>query len=219
MSEITPDTLFYKRRLPHFYQSTHPVFLTWRLKFSLPNHVLQHMKEMKAKFVQDTEALSEEYRKLNNFTFHKKVFGYLDAQLDTDKNLPDLLGKDNCAQTIMEALHYRDAGKYALHAFCIMPNHVHVLITPYTNQPDFKKTIAAITQTWKRHTARQINLLMNRTGSLWAEETYDHLVRSETEFNRIIMYILLNPVKAKLAESWEKWRFSWVAAEFRDIMG
>lgn len=219
MSDNTSDTLFYKRRLPHFYQSTHPVFLTWRLKFSLPIHVLQHLKEMKAEHLKDTEALSDEYQKLSNFTFHKKVFSYLDAQLNTGKNLPDLLIQDKYAQIVMESLHFHDGKKYALHAFCIMPNHVHVLITPYTNQPDFKKTIATITQTWKRHTARQINLLLNRTGSLWAEETYDHLVRSEAEFARIVMYILSNPVKAKLAGSWEKWKFNWVAVELRDIMG
>jgi len=174
---------------------------------------------MKAKHAKDTENLSEEYQKLSNFTFHKKVFGYLDAQLDKAKGLPDLLRQDDCAQIIMHTLQFHDSKKYALHSFCIMPNHVHVLITPHTKQPDFKKTISTITQTWKRHTARQINLFLNRKGPLWSEETYDHLVRSEPEFSRIIIYILSNPVTAGLAESWEKWKFSWAADEFRDIMG
>ena len=100
-----------------------------------------------------------------------------------------------------------------------MPNHVHVLLTPHAHPAGFDKTLASITQTLKRHTARQINKLLNREGSLWASESYDHVIRNDSEFSRIVSYILLNPVKANLAKNWQDWKYSWVAEALADIMG
>ncbi len=212
-------TLFYRRRLPHLFMDNHPVFLTWRLKFTLPSHIVLHLKEMKEIHDKQTAPLSEEYGRLQSYAFHKRVFGYLDKQLDTCRELPDILKQSQFSQIVKESLLYQNGKRYSMHAFCIMPNHVHALITPYSNKNDYKKTLSTITQTWKRHTARQINLLLNRSGSVWSAETYDHLVRSESEFARIVSYILNNPVKANLVNAWEKWTNNWVADEFKEIMG
>jgi len=100
-----------------------------------------------------------------------------------------------------------------------MPNHVHALLTPFSHKQEYKKSLSSITQSLKRYTARQINQAIDRNGSLWSEETYDHLVRSEEEFARIITYILNNPVKASLVDKWDEWSFNWVADEFKNVMG
>lgn len=219
MVENDNNTLYYKRRLPHLYKENHPVFLTWRLKFTLPKHVTEHLREMKENHDKHIANLSEEYEKMQSYTFHKKVFGYLDSQLNEGKNMPDLLNQAPLAQIVKESLHFHNNKKYSLHSFCIMPNHVHAMITPYSNKQEYKKSLSTITQSWKGYTARMINLALDRTGSLWSEETYDHLVRSESEFARIVSYIINNPVKANLVDRWDKWEFNWVTDEFKNIIG
>jgi putative transposase len=61
----------------------------------------------------------------------------------------------------------------------------------------------------KRYTSRQANLILGREGQFWQHESYDHVVRDEQEFERIMLYILNNPLKASLVDSWEKWEWSY----------
>ena len=104
-----------------------------------------------------------------------------------------------------EAIHFREGSQYALHAYCIMSNHVHLLVTIPENDTMFYRVL----QSLKRYTAQAANRLLNRTGqSFWHPESYDHVVRNSGEFKRIIEYILMNPVKAELVESWEDWPHS-----------
>jgi hypothetical protein len=62
----------------------------------------------------------------------------------------------------------------------------------------------------KGFTAHQANLLLGMHGPFWQDESYDHLVRSGAEFERIQAYIEQNPVKAGLATTAED--FLWSSA-------
>jgi len=115
-----------------------------------------------------------------------------------------------------------------------MPNHVHQVIEPlaaaagqdgilssegvgqvgnllYKGQDTILPySIAKIMHSLKRYTGREANLILGRTGEqFWQNESYDHVVRDDKEFERIIWYILNNPVKAGLADSWDKWEWSY----------
>jgi REP element-mobilizing transposase RayT len=61
----------------------------------------------------------------------------------------------------------------------------------------------------KSWTASEANTLLNRTGQFWQHESYDHVVRSGEEFDRIVNYVLQNPVKAGLVTNWQEWRWNW----------
>lgn len=61
--------------------------------------------------------------------------------------------------------------------------------------------------------ARQANLLLNRQSAFWQEESYDHIVRDEEELGRIILYILNNPVKARLVEIWTDWKWNYLRGD------
>ena len=88
-----------------------------------------------------------------------------------------------------------------MHSFVVMPNHVHALVRP---RVEATKWLAPL----KAFTARQANLLLDRTGSrFWQEESYDHLVRPGAEFGRIGRYIENNPVSAGLVA--EPGQFAW----------
>jgi REP element-mobilizing transposase RayT len=95
---------------------------------------------------------------------------------------------------IVEAIHYNAnvLGHYLLHAFVVMPNHVHLLATPNVALPKLTKSLKTIT-------ARRANEMLALTGTaFWQEESYDRLVRGETEFNSIRNYIEQYPVRAGL---------------------
>lgn len=48
-------------------------------------------------------------------------------------------------------------------------------------------------------------MLLGQEGAFWEHESYDHYVRDEAELERIIKYVLYNPVKAGLAADWVAW--------------
>jgi REP element-mobilizing transposase RayT len=64
-------------------------------------------------------------------------------------------------------------------------------------------------QSLKWYTAKECNKILNCTGQFWQHESYDHVVRNEEELNRIIEYILNNPVKAGLVETHEDWKWNY----------
>ena len=105
---------------------------------------------------------------------------------------------------VVEAIRYRDPGHYHLHNFVVMPNHVHILITPQV-------PVSTLMQSLKRYTARAGNQVLHLTGqSFWQDESYDRLVRDQAEFARIAHYIEDNPVTAGLATAPEQ--FPWSSA-------
>jgi REP element-mobilizing transposase RayT len=85
-----------------------------------------------------------------------------------------------------------------------MANHVHLLMTPLLE-------VAGIMHSLKRSTARECNRILGLTGrQFWQNESYDRLVRDESEFRRIVRYIESNPVKAGLVLTPEE--FWWSSA-------
>jgi REP element-mobilizing transposase RayT len=92
-----------------------------------------------------------------------------------------------------------------IHAYAIMANHVHLLMTPMA-------PIAHITQRIKGASARQANLLLGLTGNLfWQDESFDHWVRNPAEWRKIRTYIECNPVAAGLVARTEDWPWSSVS--------
>lgn len=73
-------------------------------------------------------------------------------------------------------------------------------------------------QSFKRYTARQANLFLQREGPFWQAESYDHVVRHSAELERVIHYILNNPVKAGLVKQWQDWPWSWRKADCQSAL-
>ncbi len=88
-----------------------------------------------------------------------------------------------------------------MHAFVVMANHVHLLVTPQVASTEWLGPL-------KGFTANQANRILARKGIFWQDESYDRLVRSGEEFERIRGYIERNPVKAGLVEIAERFRWS-----------
>ncbi len=92
--------------------------------------------------------------------------------------------------------------QYHLHAFVVMANHVHLLITPLCS-------VARLTKGLKGASARECNKILGRTGDrFWQDESFDHWVRTTGEFHRIRAYIEQNPVTAELVKTPCDWPWS-----------
>jgi hypothetical protein len=148
---------FYRRRLPHLYEPGAPVFVTWRLEGSLPPH--RHF---------DTRALTS-----------SESFQSLDQLLDATRTGARYLSIPAVADLVSESIRHGAAKmqQYELHAFAVMPNHVHLLMTPNTPLPKILNSL-------KSFTARRANALLARSGkAFWLTESYDHMVRDRLEFD------------------------------------
>jgi REP element-mobilizing transposase RayT len=173
---------FYRRRLPHLDVPDRPVFLTWRLYGSLPAN----------RAFPETGVTSG------------KAFAIMDRLLDEVRTGPFYLRQEAMAEMVLSAIRYNGAalGQYELHAWVIMPNHVHLLVTPTV-------PLAKITKSLKGITARRANALLGLAGQpFWQDESYDHVIRNGQEFERIRNYIEENPVRAGLAASVVDFRWS-----------
>lgn len=98
------------------------------------------------------------------------------------------------ANVVADALRHFDGERYELASFVVMPNHV-VLFRPLDGY-----ALGEIVKSWKGFTAREINKGMGKSGSLWQDEYWDRLIRSERHFHKVAEYIRKNPAKAALRD-------------------
>ena len=121
-----------------------------------------------------------------------------------------LLGDPGPARIVEDVLLKEQGEGYALSAWCVMPNHVHAVVTPLD-----PRGLTRILQSWKSVTAHRINRLLGRHGSVWQRESFDRLVRDANAFEKYVAYTENNPVAAGLAGEVGEWPFS--SARFRQI--
>ena len=192
---------FYKRRLPHIQIADATYFITFRLSNSLPIEAL--------------DKLAEETRKINKLpenqkeTAHRAWFAKLDDYLDKTLYGDLHLKNEKIADLVSASIHFRDGKMYYLISYCIMPNHVHLICTPLEKDKGNFHSLTEILHSLKRHTARQSNLILGRSGAFWQDESYDHIIRDETELERTIKYVLYNPAKAGLVDDWTQWKWTY----------
>lgn len=192
---------FYRRRLPHIQVAGATYFVTFRLKNSLPVDVLE-------KLAQETERIKRLPRDkvdMEQYRWFEKFDDYLDQVLFGEA----FLKNEQAANLVAEAICYRDTKAYDLISFCVMPNHVHLICTPLKKEKNVFYSLTEILHSLKRHTARQSNLILGRSGPFWQDESYDHVIRDETELERIIKYVLYNPVKARLVKEQNDWKWTY----------
>jgi len=181
------ESKIYRRNLPHWHPEGAAIFLTWRLFDSLP--AIRLGQHGAARMPHESPG---------------KRFALLDAALDKSQEGPRWLKNPDIAQCVIEAIQDGAAALnfYELHAYVVMPNHIHLLITP-------KVAVSRITNGLKGVTARQANRLLNRRGvHFWQDESFDHWIRNPGEFFKIKTYIEGNPVSAGLADRPEHWPWS-----------
>jgi REP element-mobilizing transposase RayT len=189
--------------LPHVKREGASYFVTFRLADSLPHEVLVEMerRRLEAGAAVDAESRAELERELRRFTERALDRGHGACHL----RAPEIAG------LVADALRHFHGERYLLDDWVVMPNHVHCILWPMPNH-----TLSEILMSRKRHTARQANRLLGRTGEpFWQPESYDHWIRDDEEKSRIRRYIRHNPVSAGLCAAPEAWRWSSAWPEWR----
>ncbi|MGI4971931.1 MAG: REP-associated tyrosine transposase [Janthinobacterium lividum] len=187
------NLVYYERNLPHRLPPGSPIFLTFRLADSLPASVAARLQVQFKNTDEDSAA--------NSYAQQRRYFGRFDELLDAGGYGPTWLAEPLVAELVGSSLRYFHGKAYTLLCYCLMPNHVHLVVS----LPDEVPPLAEMLQRVKGYTALQANKLLNRTGQFWQRETYDHIVRDGEEMSRVIAYVVNNPVKAGLVANWEAW--------------
>jgi putative DNA methylase len=174
--------------LPHWEAGEVPQSITFRLADSLPQVALDRLREDLAGMRADEHDLKRRIR--------------IEEALDRGRGSA-VLSDTRVGEIVENALLHFDAERYRLHAWCIMPNHVHALATPLAEW-----TLSDIAHSWKSFTSKKANAALGALGPFWAPEYYDRAIRDEAHFASAVDYIAMNPVKAGLCATPEEWRFS-----------
>ncbi len=191
---------FYRRNLPHWHPDGKSIFITWRLYGSLPASLMRKRRTGRNACATNTSESENS---------PGKQFLQLDAALDSAKRGPLWLASPEfAAYAEYPIVHGAELGRYQLHAYVIMPNHVHILLDPYV-------PLAKISGPLKGVAACDINARIGRTGKpLWQDESFDHWIRNSAEFERIRHYVEWNPVRAGLVARPEDWKWSSAGSEY-----
>jgi len=199
--------LYHKRFLPHIQPMGRPLFITIRSSDSIPKKYMEEYKRYTEMLKQAEKQKPEDHDlKVNN---NKKAFAYMDDIFHNNQGSINFTKHEAVAALITENLQSLHGVSCFISAYTIMPNHLHILLRPF--ERDGKPiSIAEIMKSFKGLTARQVNLILNRSGALWYREYYDHWLRSGREFVNVVEYIRQNPVKAGLVREPEEWKWTWL---------
>jgi len=178
--------------LPHFDQSNLIQSITFRLDDAVPEIVIENWKKelawskrMPANHPQQIE-------------LRKRIDKYEDAGYGSC-----LLRNNNVAAMVQGTLLYFDAERYRIIAWCIMPNHVHLIAEILDGY-----SLSEIIHSWKSYSGQEANKILKRSGTFWFREYFDRYIRDEIHLVAAIDYIENNPVKAGLVAFKEKWPWS-----------
>jgi REP element-mobilizing transposase RayT len=197
-------------RLPHWEAGETPQSITFRLADSLPRAVIERELDgapaslgvrtsLGARTSRPRAGRRPALRSALPPALRRARF---EALLDAGFG-ERLLAEPRLAAIVEGALLHFDGSRYRLHGWCVMPNHVHVLVTPLN---DF--SLSAILHAWKSFTAKAINAALGRRGKLWFEEYFDRRIRDAVHLAAALAYIENNPVKAGLCAATADWPFS-----------
>jgi REP element-mobilizing transposase RayT len=114
----------------------------------------------------------------------------------------------------LSACCHEHRGRYELNVAVVMPDHVHMILTPLIDEKRSQMfSLIEIMRGMKGAAGRKINQRMGRHGAVWQEESFDHVLRASERLDAKIEYILQNPVRKGLVEDWREYRWVWKQRE------
>jgi len=183
------------------------------LAFTLPAQIIKLFEiitenQYKGELETDLELVKQK----NTFLWQK--FEDYDLALAQFRQTGFSLNEAGMAKILEDSFHHLDGRKYELHAWCVMSNHVHLLLRPLRDGEEGYFLISNLVQSLKRYTANRINKLLGRKGQFWDDHYFDRIIRDIENYENVVNYILMNPVKAGLVDSPQKWRDSYYNPKF-----
>ena len=171
-------------KLPHWHQTDKVQFVTFRLADSLPQAKLSELLTFKKQWLTEhPEPWDNKTREEYNHKIRVKVDRWLDQGYGEC-----ILERGEIREIVENALLFHNGKRYRLHHFVIMPNHVHLLLSPIGDD-EVVKSIGSV----KQFSANAINKRLGRRGNVWQRNVFDRLVRDMQSYEACVNYINHNP--------------------------
>jgi putative transposase len=138
---------------------------------------------------------------LSDLDFLEK-FEKIEAALDCAAS-GNIFEDGECAAAVEREVIFFDGDRYDLLAWCIMPNHLHVVLCCLGGAP-----LGQIVRSWKVHSTIAINRLLGTQGPIFAKDYFDRFMRDGSQTETAIAYAENNPVAAGLCRHPPEWRYS-----------
>jgi REP element-mobilizing transposase RayT len=182
--------------LPHWRRDGATYAVNFRLADSLPAEVLERWRIERDHIIANAQSLARnpsphELRRLREL-HSERVEAWLDSGYGSC-----ILREDRFAQLVRDAILHFDGDRYAIYAWCVMPNHAHAVLRV---NPDVD--VSRVVGSWKGFAGKRIREMLDTRGEgeIWQKEPYDHLIRDAEDLHNQIRYVLNNPVKAGLRD-------------------
>ena len=202
---------FRRRRLPHWEQPHATYFITACLAGSIPATGLLAIRRSLERSAGRPPGDSQ---RLQRWQRGKDRLAFLHQEEWLDKGVGTRWFADpRLAMVACDAIRYHAGKRYALHAFVVMPSHMHCVLSPIhvaeaSGRISRFSSVGTVMHALKSFIAHECMKILGLNGPFWQQESYDRLVRNESELGRVVAYTEWNPVKARLCARPEEWRFS-----------
>ena len=169
--------------LPHWRQRGATYFVTFRTADSLPREKLQMWLSDRAEWLRrNPEPHTVQQRQEYWDRYPARIQYWLDQGYGEC-----LLARNELETIVQSALWHFHSERYDLRDEVVMPNHVHVIVSP-----NGEHSLSFIIQSWKSFTSHQINKALGRSGAFWQKESFDHIVRNVESLEKFKKYINVN---------------------------
>jgi REP element-mobilizing transposase RayT len=173
--------------LPHLDRGGICQSITLRLFDSLPQSLLRKLYDEVLTLPPDRQSIVK----------MKKIETWIDSGYGAC-----YLRDARIAAVVESSLFYYHGKQYYLHAWVIMPNHIHFLATLFP-----RTSLSSTIRCLKSFSALQSNKILQRSGTFWFRDYFDRFIRHQNHFLSVLAYIENNPVKAGLCKCSTDWLF------------
>ena len=177
--------------LPHWEIEGATYSVTYRLHDSLPMNVLRQLWRDREAMTHQLTGGIRPLTAIERFDIEEAFAMRLDDELHVERGECHLRNPQ-LADAVVENLHHFNGKRYSLYAWCVMPNHMHVVFRPSDGE-----SLDGILHSWKSYTSHVASSMVGTT-TFWAREYYDRLIRDERHFFNAVVYVRNNPAKAGL---------------------
>ena len=214
MQNIMKNKVYYRRNLPHIQPKRQLFFVTWTLKGAIPSKKIALLKE-------EYEELIKKIKDNIQLDIQNRIlFKKYDNLLHNEKYGTHYLKDKKVSNILVKTIHFWDNKRIELISYCIMSNHVHLVLRMFYKDENGKELyLRNVLESIKKYSARECNKIIGNTGnSFWQHESYDRHIRDKAELHRIISYTLDNPIKAGLCRNRGDWEFSYIKEEYNEFI-
>ena len=191
------------RHLPQWEASGAIYHIALHLADSVPREQLELWKAERSRLSALSKAegrpLSQDETEQLKAVYDKRVEKYLSAGHGAC-----LLRTSAAAEAVAKVILHSNGAKYALHEWCVMPNHLHIIVGGF----DESHPLREILETWKRVSAHLVNAVLSRNGEVWHRDAYTRIIRNRQEYAHQMNYVWNNPEVAGLKDGFLRERYT-----------